>query len=815
MSEMENRLQRMERILEISRELALASSQERLLTRIVEAARELSQGELAGILFVEEESQSLYLVAGTDYAQQMIRVPIPIDGSIAGASFASGQPVLVQDAQVDPRYCRALEERTEFRAHSLLAVPMQFKEHRIGVLEVGNKQGGRPFDQDDIETLRLLAAEAAVAIENVRLTHALEGTSDLAKALSQAGAAVRSTHSYEQILERILEQTERVAVHDAANIMLLEGDDLQTFYSRSREGVETQPLPPATSFPISQMPGLRHMQQTGQPLAIPHVQPNDDRVCTEPDCAWIRSYVGLPIFVRDEVIGFLNLYSAVPGALNHTSAQNLLAFADQVAIAIENARLIEQAQQELEVRTRTEEELRQYREHLEELVRERTAKLEALNLELEQEIAERRQAEETLYSHAQRLRILHEIGQSILAARLPETIAVAAIRRIRQLIPCHRALVVAIEEDNQIKMLAAESSGDTDWVTDMGVYAELLTTGPLGKGYVTGAEDLDKLARHSPAQRILYAAGVRSYLAVPLTIGRELVGTLNLESARPKLFTPEHIAIATEVAASLSVAMGQARLYEKAQLEISERMRAEDALRLYTKQLEERNAELDAFAHTVAHDLKNPIGAIIGYADVLTEKLGSLPEDRSTRFLSSIARNAHRLDTIIDELLLLARVRGMHDVDTKPLQMELIVAEARRALKPMIIEHQAQVVVPHLWPPAVGHAPWVEAIWTNYISNAIKYGGKPPRVELGATDDSDGWIRFWVQDNGPGLTPEEQARLFTPFERLHETRASGHGLGLSIVQRIVSRLGGQAGVESEAIPGHGCTFYFTLPAPPG
>ena len=75
-------------------------------------------------------------------------------------------------------------------------------------------------------------------------------------------------------------------------------------------------------------------------------------------------------------------------------------------------------------------------------------------------------------------------------------------------------------------------------------------------------------------------------------------------------------------------------------------------------------------------------------------------------------------------------------------------------------------------------------------------------------------IRFWVRDNGPGLTPEEQARLFAPFERLHRGRAEGHGLGLSIVRRIVEKLGGQAGVESE--PGQGSLFFFTLPAaPPG
>ncbi|MEA3341114.1 MAG: ATP-binding protein [Chloroflexota bacterium] len=104
----------------------------------------------------------------------------------------------------------------------------------------------------------------------------------------------------------------------------------------------------------------------------------------------------------------------------------------------------------------------------------------------------------------------------------------------------------------------------------------------------------------------------------------------------------------------------------------------------------------------------------------------------------------------------------------------------------------------------------------NYISNAIKYGGRPgervlPRIELGF-DELTKKVRFWVRDNGPGLTPEEQSRLFTPFTRLDQARAKGHGLGLSIVQRIVEKMDGQTGVESA--PGQGSVFFFTLPDAP-
>jgi signal transduction histidine kinase len=260
------------------------------------------------------------------------------------------------------------------------------------------------------------------------------------------------------------------------------------------------------------------------------------------------------------------------------------------------------------------------------------------------------------------------------------------------------------------------------------------------------------------------------------------------------------------------VAIRQARLYEQAQQEIAERMQIEATLREYAAHLEAQNAELDAFAHTVAHDLKNPVSTIVGYADVLNRNYATLPEATSERFLTVIARNGRKLGTIIDELLLLASVREMAEIEIHPLEMGHVVAEARGRLLHMIEDSGGEIVMPDRWPVALGYAPWVEAVWTNYINNALKYGGQPPRVELGAKTQEDGWVCFWVRDNGPGLTPEDQERLFTPFERLHQIRIAGQGLGLSIVRRIMEKLGGQVGVESEGVPGQGSTFYFTLPA---
>jgi PAS domain S-box-containing protein len=220
-------------------------------------------------------------------------------------------------------------------------------------------------------------------------------------------------------------------------------------------------------------------------------------------------------------------------------------------------------------------------------------------------------------------------------------------------------------------------------------------------------------------------------------------------------------------------------------------------------------SELDAFSHTVAHDLKNPLSAVLGFAELLTARDAVLSPKDVSESLDAVRQSARKMNSIIEELLLLAGVRKT-DVEPLPVEMAVVVSGALQRLSHMTADHAPQIVLPDKWPVVLGHAPWIEEVWANYLSNAMKYGGKPPRLELGA-DTTGGNVRFWVRDNGPGLTPEQQRRLFVPFTRLQQVRATGSGLGLSIVRRTMEKLGGEAWVESE--PGKGSRFGFTLPRP--
>ncbi len=290
-----------------------------------------------------------------------------------------------------------------------------------------------------------------------------------------------------------------------------------------------------------------------------------------------------------------------------------------------------------------------------------------------------------------------------------------------------------------------------------------------------------------------YAAVVPDTVAqmtLPLMSGVRFVGVLSLETNDARQFDEDTFNFVKLLAARIAVALDNARAYEE---------------------LERLVSELDAFADTVAHDLKNPLGLIIGYMDLIMISDQDASTDPQIRqHIARVQKNADKMVAIIDALLLLAGVRKTKEAQTGPLDMQPIVREVITRLEALIAETGGTITTPDTWPPALGYAPWVEQVWINYVSNALKYGGRPPVVELGATDSHNGVIRFWVRDNGPGLTPEQQQRVFIPFTRLSDRKVEGHGLGLSIVQRIVHKLGGSVAVESTV--GEGSTFSFTLPA---
>lgn len=240
---------------------------------------------------------------------------------------------------------------------------------------------------------------------------------------------------------------------------------------------------------------------------------------------------------------------------------------------------------------------------------------------------------------------------------------------------------------------------------------------------------------------------------------------------------------------------------------LAQRNRAEQMLRQHAAALEETNQELDAYNHTIAHDLKSPLAIISGYAYLLMdEKL--TPEGE--RMLNMIPTVVDNMVEMIDGLLQLAKLR---DASASATVVDMN-ATLRRALE-RFDAASSNITIEGDLPPAMGHAPWLVEVFANLINNALKYTppDRTPAITVrGIMQDKH--VRYEVSDNGVGIAPEDQQRIFEMFTRLQSDDQSGQkglGIGLSIVQRSIQRLGGEVGVTS--VLNKGSTFWFTLSAP--
>jgi signal transduction histidine kinase len=320
------------------------------------------------------------------------------------------------------------------------------------------------------------------------------------------------------------------------------------------------------------------------------------------------------------------------------------------------------------------------------------------------------------------------------------------------------------------------------------------------------------------------AGGTAILSAGSLIISCILIGVIQFASGKSfqlEAFIPA-IAISIVLLMPLSyLIMALLFLMEEAEIDLIRKDAQVDYLKKVASQQDGAEKDqliqdLNSFAQTVAHDLKNPLTTILGFATMLADHQAKIPPEQQKEALQTIVKTSLKMNNIIQELLLLAAVR-QSEVKSGPILMANVVNAAKQRLWGVVADAKAEIVIPEpaSWPKVIGYASWVEEVWINYISNAIKYGGNPARVELGADPNFEklpsgrSMARFWVRDNGNGISPEDQSELFSQFTRLDQLRAEGHGLGLSIVARVIEKLGGKVGVESQV--GKGSLFYFTLP----
>jgi signal transduction histidine kinase len=425
-------------------------------------------------------------------------------------------------------------------------------------------------------------------------------------------------------------------------------------------------------------------------------------------------------------------------------------------------------------------------------VRQRVAELEALE-------SERQRAEEALRSRDRDLTLLSRAGQDLATTLDLQQITEQLLPAATEIIGAEGASVWLRDQSPEnwlvcrtayhhsskhslVNLRLRPGQGVAGWVVDAG---ESIIV-PDVKKETRFFSGIDEQTGFSTA----------SLLAAPLWARDRVIGVLEVVNKLEGEFDEHDLLLAEVLAASSASVIENARLAE--------------AVHQRTVDLQACYKRLSDFYRALSDDLRGPLGLIVSFAQVLQADYATLSEEELHHYVGTISQRGRDMVQVIDDLLV-ARDEPIKEAEEEvnTLDMAAVVNDALERLYYIIEEKRAEIVLPTTWPVALGHGPWVEEVWVNYLSNAVKYGGEPPHVEVGAIEQVDGMARFWVHDNGPGIAPEEQERLFAPVTRRDRARDPEYEMGLALARRIIEKLGGEVGVESRV--GEGSLFFFTLP----
>lgn len=658
----------------------------------------------------------------------------------------------------------------------------------------------------DLDSMNMALHKAFAAHRRMEL-NTQEGR-ELAETLLKVASTINTTLEQDRVLALILEQLAQVVQYDSASIMLLEGENLNTVARRSIHTLESQFL----SVRMGKLAHVSEVIEYKRAVVITDTE-NDSRWMRRQGSENIRCWLGVPLIVQDRVIGLLNLSNSVPGSYTDHHLQVSVAFAAHAAIAIGNARLYTQAQQEIEERERAQAALRQSEAHLQERV-----------IELQRaKAAEQKQRElaETLSEAA------HSMSASLNLAEVVHTV----VTYLSRLVASDR-ITIKLIDDHLVELVAFYNKQSNEYSYADGQFPLL----PLEEFVVEQAKPhLAKSSDEGVSSSLLANEhGAHSWLGVPLMVRDKVIGLLTLTKDEANYYSAYDVTLVAAFANQSAITITNARLYQQVQNELMERMRAEMELQeeraLLAQRVDERTIELktantrltsalrtkDEFLATVSHELRTPLSAIL----LLTESMqngvyGALAE-RHSEILDTVKHSARHLLSLINDILDMSKIEsGMFELDMGPVSLPIICRNSLQIVREAAIKKQIELV--QLFDQNIemvtGDERRLLQILVNLLSNAVKFTPDGGQIGLEVVGDSQrAMIDITVWDTGIGIAKEDISRLFQPFVQLDSKLSrqyEGTGLGLALVDRLTKMHGGCVVLESEV--GKGSRFIVSIP----
>lgn len=589
---------------------------------------------------------------------------------------------------------------------------------------------------------------------------------DQLAALSQASQAVTASLDLDQVLAEIVSLASKVVAANYTSVVLVD--------ETGHVGPSAENLPgvPALEYRIRDSGFTNLIVRSRRPVVIDRIG-DDGRV--SPDLgeeaprfanpflaeAGVKSFVGLPLMVKDRLLGVLYLHSLRSGAF-HDQQSLLTAFANQVAIAVENARLFEETQRRL-----------------------------------------------------QELTLLNQIPVGGGAALDLDALINGALKGLHELKDADRTYFVTTDPDARTwetthELTAPGIEPDTGLSgTFADTQVELAT---LLDGQPFAVSDIATDPRVEGTREMYRALEVQSKLLVPVRIGKQLRGALGFDYCRERhVWQPDEVRLLEGVARQLELALENVHLFEQVQLRAEELTTALD-------RLEEADRFKDEFIQNISHELRSPLALIRGYAEMLeTGELGELPPEQQ-KPVAIIARRARMLGDLVQDITLILEAE-VNPPEPMPVPLDKLAQAAVEDFQ--VVVEQAELtlraeIAPCL-PPVGGSPNYLRRVLDNLLGNAIKYTPEGGTITVRLRQEGE-HVALEVSDTGVGIPPDQLERIFERFyqvENAARQEQSGIGLGLALVKEIVEVYGGRVMVESQM--GEGTTFTALLPiyADPG
>ena len=741
--------------LEALREISLAVTAQleldEVLRSVVERGCRLLDAEAGGVYLVDEERGDLELVVSWGYTRDYTGARLSPGEGLAGKVLQSGASLAV-DA-----YHNWEERSPDWEAEPLtavLGVPLKRGEHVIGVLSFAEMAQAGGFDEHDVWLSMLFANQVAIAIENARLYQAEQHGREVAEVLRETARVVNASLNLDEVLSIILEQLAQVIHYDSSTVLLL-GDG--RFKVTAGRGFPDMEGTLRLSFSADEDSLSSAVVRARRPLIIEDVQ-DDPRWQPGPATAHIHGWIGAPLIVRDRAIGVLAVDSCRPGTYSEEDGHLVSTFANQAAVAIENARLF----------TETSRRVRE-------------------------------------------LRLLHDVGLAASSGvRLEETLQAAAVALAAELEGNNVALLLLDPESSTLRM-AASVGYPTDVVKDLRLRLDEGVTGWVaqhGESLLVSDVRLDH-------RYVEVASSTRSELCVPLAAGPLVIGVINVESAQSDAFTDDDQRLLSTLASNLTVLIERARLFEEmeaARMALQQRAEALEEANVRLRELDRLKSE---FLANMSHELRTPLNSVIGFSEVLIDGLVGEVSSEQKECLGNIRSSGKDLLALINDILDLSKIEaGRVELKMATFDVAGLLAEVEVTIRPLV-EKKSQVLKIEQaggLPPLTADRFRVKQVLLNLLSNAHKFTLVEGHITLCCRLVDQATMLFSVTDTGIGIKPEDQRIIFEEFRQADGSAAreiTGTGLGLAISKRLVEMHGGRIWVESEY--GHGATFSLLLP----